>query len=79
MSKLEEKLLNPNCLSFQGLKKNKKDFERNILFACHDHQLPNSVANCIILVGSKGCLDKRMTLGQYLSDEKIWVPRKTKY
>lgn len=65
--------------SIQALNKGMEDFDSNILFACHDHQLTNSVANRIIEIGPKGCLDKMMTFDEFLTDERIKVQRKEIY
>jgi ATPase subunit of ABC transporter with duplicated ATPase domains len=65
--------------SIQALNKGMEDFDSNILFACHDHQLTNSVANRIIEIGPKGCLDKMMTFDEFLTDEKIKGQRKEIY
>jgi ATPase subunit of ABC transporter with duplicated ATPase domains len=65
--------------SIQALNKGMEDFDSNILFACHDHQLTNSVANRIIEIGPKGCLDKMMTFDEYLTDERIKGQRKEIY
>ena len=65
--------------SIQALNKGMEDFESNILFACHDHQLTNSVANRIIEIGPKGCLDKLMTFDEYLTDEKVKEQRRGIY
>jgi ATPase subunit of ABC transporter with duplicated ATPase domains len=65
--------------SIQALNKGMEDFDSNILFACHDHQLTNSVANRIIEIGPKGCLDKMMTFDEFLTDEKVKGQRKEIY
>lgn len=65
--------------SIQALNKGMEDFDSNILFSCHDHQLTNSVANRIIEIGPKGCLDKMMTFDEFLTDEKIKGQRKEIY
>lgn len=65
--------------SIQALNKGMEDFDSNILFACHDHQLTNSVANRIIEIGPKGCLDKMMTFDEFLTDERIKGQRKDIY
>ncbi len=65
--------------SIQALNKGMEDFDSNILFSCHDHQLTNSVANRIVEIGSKGCLDKLMTFDEYLTDEKVKEQRREIY
>jgi ATPase subunit of ABC transporter with duplicated ATPase domains len=65
--------------SIQALNKGMEDFDSNILFTCHDHQLTHSVANRIIELGPKGCLDKLVTFDDYLTDERIKQQRKEIY
>jgi ATPase subunit of ABC transporter with duplicated ATPase domains len=65
--------------SIQALNKGMEDFDGNILFTCHDHQLTHSVANRIIELGPKGCLDKLVTFDDYLTDERIKQQRKEIY
>ncbi|MFC3811948.1 ABC-F family ATP-binding cassette domain-containing protein [Lacihabitans lacunae] len=65
--------------SIQALNKGMEEFESNILFTCHDHQLTNSVANRIIELAPKGILDKLMTFDEFLTDEKVKVQRAELY
>lgn len=65
--------------SIQALNKGMEDYESTILFTSHDHQLTNTVANRIIELGPKGCLDKLMSFDDYLTDEKIKEQRKAIY
>jgi len=65
--------------SIQALNKGMEDYESTILFTSHDHQLTNTVANRIIELGPKGCLDKLVSFDDYLTDEKIKEQRKTIY
>lgn len=57
--------------SIQALNKGMEDYDSNILFTSHDHQLTNSVANRVIELGPKGCLDKLMTFDEFLTDERV--------
>ncbi|MGL4632652.1 MAG: ABC-F family ATP-binding cassette domain-containing protein [Leadbetterella sp.] len=57
--------------SIQALNKGLEDFDSNLLFSCHDHQLTETVANRIIEIGPKGCLDKMMSFDEFLTDEKV--------
>lgn len=57
--------------SIQALNKGLEDFDSNLFFACHDHQLTNSVANRIVELAPKGYLDKLMTFDEYLTDERV--------
>lgn len=65
--------------SIQALNKGMEDYDSIILFTSHDHQLTNSVANRVVELGPKGCLDKLMTFDDYLSDERVKAQRKEIY
>ena len=47
------------------------DFPGNIIFASHDHELVNTVANRIIEITPNGVIDKMMPYDDYLVDSKI--------
>lgn len=58
--------------SIESLNKGLKRFGGAILFASHDHQLIQTVANRIIEITPKGFMDRsNITLDEYLSDENI--------
>lgn len=65
--------------SIQALNKGMEDYDSIILFTSHDHQLTNSVANRVIELGPKGCLDKLMTFDEFLTDERVKSQRKEIY
>lgn len=65
--------------SIQALNKGMEDFPSNILFTCHDHQLTQTVANRIIELTPKGCLDKLMDFDTFLTDEKVKTQRNELY
>lgn len=65
--------------SIQALNKGMEDFPSNILFTCHDHQLTQTVANRIIELTPKGCLDKLMDFDTFLTDEKVKAQRNELY
>ena len=65
--------------SIQALNKGMEDYDSIILFTSHDHQLTNSVANRVIELGPKGCLDKLMTFDEFLTDERVKAQRKEIY
>ncbi len=65
--------------SIQALNKGMEDFPSVMLFACHDHQLTQTVANRIIELTPKGCLDKLMTFDDYLTDSRIKEQREALY
>ncbi len=48
-----------------------KDFPGTVLFASHDHEFVQTVANRIIEVGPKGFLDKMMPFDEYLESEVV--------
>lgn len=57
--------------SITALNNAMSDFNGNILFTSHDHELVQTVANRIIEITPNGCIDKMMTYDDYLNDEKI--------
>jgi len=63
----------------QALNKGMEEYDSNILFTCHDHQLTNTVANRIIELGPKGFLDKLMSFDDYLTDERVKEQKKALY
>ncbi len=76
-------LKNANCLildtptnhldleSIQAFNNNLKLFKGNVLFASHDHEFINTVANRIIELGPNGNIDKLMTYDDYISSDQI--------
>ena len=48
-----------------------KDFPGTVLFASHDHEFVQTVANRIIEIGPKGYLDKMMPFDEYLESEVV--------
>ena len=46
-------------------------FKGNIIFASHDHEFINTVADRIIELTPKGTIDKLMTYDDYIYDEQI--------
>ena len=76
-------LNNANCLildtptnhldmeSIQAFNNNLKLFKGNILFASHDHEFINTIANRIIELTPNGCIDKLMNYEDYIHDEHI--------
>lgn len=84
-------LKNANCLildtptnhldmeSIQAFNNNLKLFKGNILFASHDHEFINTIANRIIELTPNGIIDKLMTYEDYMHDEKIKALRAELY
>ena len=76
-------LKNANCLildtptnhldleSIPAFNNNLIQFKGNILFASHDHEFINTVADRIIELTPKGTIDKLMTYDDYIYDETI--------
>ncbi|MBR6925609.1 MAG: ATP-binding cassette domain-containing protein, partial [Bacteroidaceae bacterium] len=76
-------LKNANCLildtptnhldmeSIQAFNNNLKLFKGNILFASHDHEFINTVANRIIELTPNGHIDKLMNYEDYIRDAHI--------
>jgi ATPase subunit of ABC transporter with duplicated ATPase domains len=76
-------LKNANCLildtptnhldleSIQAFNNNLIQYKGNIIFASHDHEFINTVANRIIELTPKGTIDKLMTYDDYIYDENI--------
>ncbi len=55
------------------------NFPGQVLFASHDHEFVNTVANRIIEIGPKGYLDKLMSYDDYLADEKVQAQAEALY
>ena len=76
-------LKNANCLildtptnhldleSIQAFNNNLKIFKGNVLFASHDHEFIQTVANRIIELTPNGNIDKLMEYDEYISSEPI--------
>lgn len=52
--------------SITALNNGLRDYKSNILFASHDHQFIETIANRIIEITPTGIIDKRMTYDEYL-------------
>lgn len=84
-------LQNANCLildtptnhldleSIQAFNNNLISFKGNILFASHDHEFINTVADRIIELTPKGTIDKLMTYDDYIYDEAIKAQKEEMY
>jgi ATPase subunit of ABC transporter with duplicated ATPase domains len=57
--------------SITALNNGMRDFNGNLIFASHDHELVQTVANRIIEITPNGFIDKMMPYDDYLQDEKI--------
>lgn len=76
-------LRNANCLildtptnhldmeSIQAFNNNLKLYKGNILFASHDHEFINTIANRVIELTPNGSIDKLMNYEDYVHDDRI--------
>lgn len=53
--------------SIQALNEGLMRFKENVLFASHDHQFVQTIANRIIELTKEGCLDRTMTYDEFLT------------
>ena len=84
-------LKNANCLildtptnhldmeRIQAFNNNLKLYKVNILFASHDHEFINTIANRVIELTPNGTIDKLMTYEDYIHDPKIKELREKMY
>ncbi len=84
-------LRNANCLildtptnhldleSIQAFNNNLKLYKGNVLFASHDHEFIQTVANRIIELTPNGIIDKMMEYDEYISSEHIKEMRERMY
>ncbi len=84
-------LKNANCLildtptnhldleSIQAFNNNLQQFKGNILFASHDHEFIQTVANRIIELTPKGSIDKLMEYDDYIASDAIKELRQKMY
>lgn len=56
-----------------------KDYHGSMLFASHDHEFIQTVANRIIEITPGGVIDKKMTFDDYLSDDRVKQQRAEMY
>ena len=65
--------------SIQAFNNNLKTFKGNILFASHDHEFIQTVANRVIELTPHGIIDKMMSYDDYISSDSIKSMRKRLY
>ena len=65
--------------SIQAFNNNLINFKGNILFASHDHEFINTVADRIIELTPKGTIDKLTTYDDYIYDETIKAQKEKMY
>lgn len=84
-------LRNANCLildtptnhldleSIQAFNNNLKQYKGNVLFASHDHEFIQTVANRIIELTPNGIIDKMMEYDEYITSDHIMEMRARMY
>ncbi|MDE6807712.1 MAG: ATP-binding cassette domain-containing protein, partial [Prevotella sp.] len=84
-------LKNANCLildtptnhldleSIQAFNNNLVQFKGNVLFASHDHEFIQTVADRVIELTPKGTIDKLMQYDDYIYDEAIKAQKEKLY
>lgn len=84
-------LKNANCLildtptnhldleSIQAFNNNLKLYKGNLLFASHDHEFINSLANRVVELTPNGIIDKLTTYEEYMADSHIQELRQQLY
>ncbi len=65
--------------SIQAFNNNLKLFRGNILFASHDHEFINTIANRVIELTPNGIIDKLMNYEDYIHDANIKALREKMY
>jgi ATPase subunit of ABC transporter with duplicated ATPase domains len=65
--------------SIQAFNNGLNKFKGTILFATHDHQFAQTLANRIVEITPKGIIDRFSTFDEYLEDPKIKELRKKMY
>ncbi|GAB3825939.1 ABC-F family ATP-binding cassette domain-containing protein [Hymenobacter jeollabukensis] len=65
--------------SITALNNSLRDFPGSMLFASHDLQFIDTIANRIIELTPEGIIDKRMSYEEYLADENIKAQRQRMY
>ena len=65
--------------SIQAFNNNLKTYRGNILFASHDHEFIQTVANRVIELTPGGTIDKLMTYDDYISSDSIRAMRERLY
>jgi len=56
-----------------------KDYKGTVLFATHDHEFAQTVANRVIEISPNGMIDRVMSFDEYLDDERIHNARLALY
>lgn len=56
-----------------------KNFKGTVMFTTHDHEFAETVANRIIELTPKGCIDRYLTFDDYMSDKSLKEQRDKMY
>lgn len=84
-------LQNPNCIildqptnhldleSIQSFNEGCINFPGIVLMTSHDHTFMETVANRVIEITPKGCIDRMMTFDEYLEDARVQALREEMY
>ncbi len=65
--------------SIQAFNNTLQSFKGNLLFASHDHEFIQTVANRIIELTPNGIIDKMMEYDDYITDERVAAARERLY
>jgi len=65
--------------AIQSLNEGLIQFPGVVLFASHDHEFIQSIANRIIEITPNGIIDRMMTFDEYINDEQVTQLRKNLY
>jgi ATPase subunit of ABC transporter with duplicated ATPase domains len=65
--------------SIQAFNNALKDFPGTVLFASHDHEFVNTVANRIVEISPNGFIDKLMTYDEYIESDKVAEQKEALY
>lgn len=65
--------------SIQAFNNTLQSFKGNVLFASHDHEFIQTVANRIIELTPNGIIDKMMDYDDYITDERVAAARERLY
>lgn len=65
--------------SITSLNKGLENFSGTLLFSSQDHQFIQTLANRIIEVTPNGCINRQITLDEYLADEALKLQREALY
>lgn len=65
--------------SIQAFNNALKNFKGTVLFATHDHEFAQTVANRVIELTPKGVIDRLMTFDQYFEDKNVKALREKMY